>query len=177
MKMLLVSAFILCMLFPPMFPAIEAAEHAVTAGYGFGALNIHKHLMKIEGGKNYDFFQTSYLYERPCHHPKVAVVFEPFAALINRPSAGVDVGFNIGIRWYPFDSGKGLYLSPQTGMAYTSIKFHEQGTHLLFILQATLGFRYKNFFVEDRFKHYSNGHTASPNRSVHSNVVAVGMYF
>jgi hypothetical protein len=149
----------------------------MTVGYGFGALNIHKHTMRIEGGRDYDFFQTSYLYERPCHHPKVAVVLEPFAAYINRPNTGVDVGFNAGIKWYPFDPGKGLYLSPQTGIAYTTIGFKEQGTHLLFILQATLGYRYKNLFIEDRFKHYSNGRTASPNRSVHSNIIVVGMYF
>lgn len=176
MKSLVAS--MLCMLLLLMFsPAAFAADHAITVGYGFGALNIRKHTMRIEGGRDYDFFQASYLYERPCHYPNVAVIVEPFAAYINRPNTGVDVGVNAGIKWYPFDPGKGLYLSPQTGIAYTTIKFKEQGTHLLFVLQASLGYRYKNLFIEDRFKHYSNGRTASPNRSVHSNIVVIGMYF
>lgn len=154
-----------------------SAEHAVTVGYGFGFLNVHKRSLRIEGGRNYDFFQGSYLYERPSHYPKVAVVFEPFGAYINRPNDGVDVGLNSGLKWYPFEAGKGFYVSPQVGIAYTTIKFKEQGTHLLFILQATFGYRYKNFFIEDRFKHYSNGATADPNRSVHSNIIVLGTYF
>lgn len=178
MKRSLFLAFTLCVLVSLMLPPVSfSADHAVTVGYGFGALNINKHIMRIEGGKDYDFFQASYLYERPCHYPNVAVILEPFAAYINRPYDGADVGLNAGIKWYPFDSGRGLYLSPGTGIAYTTIKFEEQGTHLLFILQASVGYRYKNMFIEDRFKHYSNGRTASPNRSVHSNTVVVGMYF
>ena len=178
MKSLLFPAVVLSMLFSVMLlPVAQAAEHAVTVGYGFGALNINKQMMKIEGGRSYDFFQVSYLYERPYRHPKVALILEPFTAYVNRPESGVDIGFNGGIKWYPFDSGTGLYLSPQVGMAYTTIKFNEQGTHLLFILQATLGFRYKNLFIEDRFRHYSNGATAAPNRAVHANIVVVGMYF
>lgn len=171
------SAVILSILSSVMFlPLAQAAERAVTVGYGFGALN-DEQIQRTEGGRCYDFFQVSYLYEKPWHHPKVAVILEPFTAYVNHPESGVDIGFNGGIKWYPFDSGTGLYLSPQVGMAYTTIKFKEQGTHLLFILQAALGFRYKNLFIEDRFRHYSNGSTASPNRSVHANIVVAGMYF
>lgn len=170
--------FILVMLLLLTFvPPAGSAEHAIAAGYGFGFLNVHKRTLHIEGERKYDFFQASYLYERPCHYPKVALVLEPFAAYINRPNDGMDVGLNAGIKWYPFGPGNGFYISPQTGLAYTTIKFKEQGTHLLFVLQATFGYRYKDFFIEDRFKHYSNGHTADPNRSVHANIVVVGMYF
>jgi hypothetical protein len=178
MKSFSFSALALCMLLSIVFAQTAASEdHAVTAGYGFGLLNTNKRTAKMEGGKNYDYFRASYLYERPSHYPNVRIVIEPFAAYVNRPNDGLDIGFTVGIKWYPFASGKGFYVSPQAGMAYTTINFEEQGTHLLFILEGALGFRYGNFFVEDRFKHYSNGHTASPNRSVHSNIVVVGMYF
>jgi hypothetical protein len=171
---LLAPLLILSLALPP---AAVRAEHAATVGYGFGFLNPNKRTLHIEGGRLYDFFQATYLYERPCHYPKVAILFEPFVAYINRPTDGVDFGFNSGIKWYPFNPAQGLYLSPQVGMAYTTIGFKEQGTHLLFILQAAVGYRHGNLFVENRFKHYSNGRTASPNRSVHSNIIAVGMYF
>lgn len=178
MKSMLFPAFVLCMLLSLVVAqAACSAEHAVAVGYGFGVLNTNKRTARIEGGRNYDYFQASYLYERPCRYPNTTVLLEPFAAYVNRPNDGADIGFTVGIKWYPFTSGRGLYFSPQAGMAYTTIKFEEQGTHLLFVLQGALGFRYGNFFVEDRFKHYSNGHTASPNRSVHSNIVVVGMYF
>ncbi len=62
-------------------------------------------------------------------------------------------------------------------MAYTSIGFKEQGTHLLFILQGGVGYRYKSFFVEDRVRHYSNGGTARPNWSVNSNILSIGTNF
>lgn len=154
-----------------------AGEHAATVAYGFGAFNIQSQVLKIEGKQNYDFFQVSYLYERPFRNRNVALVVEPFAAFVNRPDYGVDGGFTVGVKWYPFAPGKGLYLGPQVGAAYTSVKFQEQGTHLLFILQATIGFRFGDFFIEDRFKHYSNGSTEEPNRSVHSNLIVVGVYF
>ncbi|HAR97128.1 MAG TPA: hypothetical protein DCR97_14375 [Deltaproteobacteria bacterium] len=61
-----------------------------------------------------------------------------------------------------FRRRRGLYLGPQIGVAYTTIKFEEQGTHLLFLLEATLGFRYEGLFVENGFRHYSKAATASP---------------
>ncbi|MGD9576956.1 MAG: acyloxyacyl hydrolase [Syntrophorhabdus sp.] len=63
------------------------------------------------------------------------------------------------------------------GSAYTSINFKEQGTHFLFILHAGLGYKWNDFFGENRFKHYSNGSTATPNRSINANIIMVGMYF
>jgi hypothetical protein len=81
-------------------------------------------------------------------------------------------------RYYPFIERRGgLFLDIGAGAAYTSVAFHEQRTHLLGILIGGIGFRYNNFFVTDRLKHYSNGGTAAPNRSVNSNVISVGMYF
>jgi hypothetical protein len=57
------------------------------------------------------------------------------------------------------------------------VDFKEQGTHLLFILQAGIGFQWKKFFIENRFRHYSNSNTAQPNRSINANMIMVGMHF
>jgi hypothetical protein len=154
-----------------------AGEQALTLGYGFAALNAHTSGGEIEGGKKYDFLHVSYLYENP-RWKKASFIVEPFAAYIIRPTSGVDGGFDLLLRWYPFNtSHDGLFLNVGAGIAYTSIGFQEQGTHLLGVLAGGIGYRYKSFFIEDRFRHYSNGHTSYPNRSVNANIISVGMYF
>ena len=154
-----------------------AGEQGLTIGYGFAALNSRTVTGEIEGGKTYDFLQVTYLYESP-YWKQVSFVAEPFAAYINRPESGVDVGLDLLLRWYPSNSARsGLFFDVGVGAAYTSISFEEQGTHLLGILVGGIGFRYKTFFIEDRFRHYSNGNTASPNRAVDANIISVGTYF
>jgi hypothetical protein len=59
-------------------------------------------------------------------------------------------------------------------MAYTTIGFKEQGTRLLFILEGGVGYKFKNFYVEDRLCHYSNAGTARPNWSVNANILSLG---
>jgi hypothetical protein len=155
----------------------HAAEHGVSVGYGFAELNTHTSGGEIEGGKKYDFFPVSYIYENP-YWKRVSFVAEPFAAYVNRPNTGVDVGFTLLLRWYPTSMAhRGPFFDVGAGTAYTTIGFKEQGTHFLGILTGGIGYRYKSLFIEDRFKHYSNGHSAYPNRSVNANVVSVGMYF
>ncbi len=81
-------------------------------------------------------------------------------------------------RWYPSNRARsGLFLDLGAGASYTSISFQERGTHLLGVLVGGIGVRYKTFFIEDRLRHYSNGHTSYPNRSVNANITSVGMYF
>jgi pantothenate kinase type III len=150
-----------------------AAEQGLSVGYGFAALNEHISTGRIEGGRNYDFFQFAYLYEMP-FWSKVSIAAEPFAASVNRPDAGLDVL----ARWYPCNVGASrLFVDLGAGAAYTSIKFQEQGTHLLGVLAVGIGLRYHKFFIEDRVRHYSNGGTAYPNRAVDANIISVGMYF
>jgi hypothetical protein len=155
--------------------AVEA-QHALSVGYGFALFSNGRSAGQIEEG-NYDFFQVAYLYERPLSARWMLLV-EPFVAYVNRPVEGVDVGCNLGLKVYPFAQDRsGFFFTMGTGAAYTSVDFAEQGTHLLFILQASVGYRYKNFFIEDRWRHYSNGNTARPNRSINANIINVGMYF
>ncbi len=155
------------------------ADHALSVGYGFGMFNMHKQTGRIEGGKYYDFFQLTYLWERPSRdYRQLALFVEPFAAYVNRPHEGVDGGLYVGLKWYPLDHrNKGLFVTAGTGLAYTTTGFKEQGTHLLFTLEAGVGYRYGRFFVEDRIRHYSNGRTAEPNRAVNANVFSIGFYF
>jgi hypothetical protein len=167
---------VVCILLAMLPCSAWSAEHALSVGYGFAYLSNGHPPGEVEQG-NYDFFQGAYLYEHPLS-ARWAVLVEPFVAYVNRPVDGVDVGCNLGLKVYPFTQDRsGLFFTMGTGAAYTSVNFSEQGTHLLFILQGSLGYRYKNYFIEDRWRHYSNGNTASPNRSINANIVVVGMYF
>jgi hypothetical protein len=154
-----------------------AGEQGLSVGYGFAALSNDSGLGKIEDGKNYDFFQLAYFYETP-FWKRTSLLIEPFAAYVNRPRPGGDVGLDLLLRYYPFQWGETrLFFDVGAGLTYTSIRFQEQGTHLLGVLTGGIGIRYKNFFIEDRFKHLSNGNTEHPNRSVNANIISVGMYF
>lgn len=153
------------------------AENAVSLGYGFGAWN-GCGTGRIEQKAPYDYATFSYLYEKP-FASAIALVFEPFLNLVNRPDYGLDAGFNVYAKAYvpEFSPGSRLYFTAGTGMAYTTVQFKEQGTHGLFILQGGIGYRAGRFFIENRLHHYSNGGLAKPNRSVNSNLVMIGCYF
>ncbi len=178
MKHLLLIALlsVVCMGIPTGVPAFD---QGVSVGYGLADLDYHKHVGRIQGGREYDFFQFTYLLERRFQtHQPLAVFLEPFAAYVNRPNEGVDAGFFTGFKYYLLNTEQhGFFFTAGTGLVYTTTGFKEQGTHLDFTLEAGIGYRYARFFVEDRFRHYSNGGTASPNRSVNANVLSVGVYF
>jgi hypothetical protein len=167
---------VMCIFLVLLVSPARSGEHALSVGYGFALWSADNGIGKIEEG-DYAFMQAAYAYERPLSARWVALV-EPFVAYVNRPVNGVDVGFNLGLKAYPFTEDRtGFFFGMGTGAAYTSVGFDEQGTHLLFILQGSVGYRYKNLFIENRWRHYSNGNTASPNRSINANIVVVGMYF
>ena len=167
---------VVCLLMP--IPG-RAADEGLSVGYGLGALNYEKQIGRIQGGRYYDFFQFTFVYERPFQDYKpLAVYVEPFASYVNRPDPGLDGGLYVGLKLYPFDQERrGLFIIGGTGTAYTTIKFKEQGTHQLFTLEAGVGYRFQRFFAEDVLRHYSNGGTASPNRSVQADILSVGFYF
>jgi len=149
----------------------------LSLGYGMAAFNKDRSFGHVQSGKSYNFIQAVFLYEKPLTQKELALVVEPFVAYVNNPTSGADVGFDLGLKYYPFKPQSGLYLTAGPGMAYTSIGFEEQGTHLLFVVQGGIGYRYKNLFIEDRFRHYSNGGTASPNWSVNANIITLGTHF
>jgi len=154
-----------------------AGEHAVSLGYGIGILNSGTSIGHVEGGDNYNFTQVTYLYEEP-YWKRGSVAIEPFAAYVAKPDAGVDVGFSLLLRWYPFNGNhRGAYVDLGAGTAYTSVAFPRQGTHFLGILAGGLGYKNDAYFVQARFRHYSNGNTAHPNESVNAGIVSVGWFF
>jgi hypothetical protein len=156
--------------------SLWASENALSIGYGFALYSQGHRIGRIAEG-TYNFVQASYSYERPLSQ-KWLMEAGPFLSYVMNPADGVDVGVNLGVKVYPFSRDhSGFFLTVGTGGAYSSIAFREQGTHSLFILQGSIGYRYKNFFIEDRFRHYSNGGTAWPNQSINANIINVGMYF
>jgi hypothetical protein len=154
-----------------------SAENAISVGYGFGIWN-DSGTARVENKRSYDYATIAYLYEKPLS-PKIAFVLEPYCNIINRPRDGVDVGFSMYLKAYlpEVAPDRRFYLTVGGGAAYTTIKFKEQGTYVLGVLQGGIGYRQGRFFVEDRFHHYSNGGLAKPNRSVNSNILKVGYYF
>jgi hypothetical protein len=94
------------------------------------------------------------------------------------PKDGLDVGLGLSLKFYPFnEKRKGLFFVAGTGAAYTTVKFEEQGTHGVFILQGGFGYQWNKIFVESRLRHYSNAGLAHPNRSVNSNIFLIGTRF
>ena len=103
---------------------------------------------------------------------------EPFVSVVNRPESGIDFGLTVNGRYYfgPVNHS-GLFATVGGGGVYTSIKFHEQGTHGLFVLHCGLGYKWERLLVEGRFRHYSNASLAHPNRSVNATIVSAGYTF
>ena len=158
--------------------AAWCADSAFSLGYGFAAWNMGRPTFKVEGDRRYDFVQATYMYERPFLWQGLKLLVEPFASYVPDPATGTDLGVGLGFKYYPFGRHEdGFYLMGGTGLAYSTIKFEEQGTHLFIIGQGGIGYRFGRFFIENRFRHFSNGHTAAPNWSVNANVITVGAYF
>ncbi len=178
MKYLTLSALV-CVVCLGIPTAGLAFDQGVSIGYGLAAYNNEKQPGRIEGGRYYDFFQCTYLLERPFRdYQPLAVFVEPFASYVNRPNDGVDAGFYTGLKYSFLNTEKsGFFFTAGTGLVYTTTAFKEQGTNLDITLEGGVGYRYARFFIENRFRHYSNGNTASPNRSVDANVLSAGVYF
>jgi hypothetical protein len=171
-----VSTVLAILLLAPL--AAFCGDQGVSVGYGMAAFNMQRSFGHLEGGKPYGFIQTTYVFERPFSTKELALLLEPFGAYVTKPTEGFDLGFDLGLKYYPWrnDTG-GFYMTAGPGLAYTTIGFQEQGTHLLFVLQGGIGYRYNNFFIEDRERHYSNGGTARPNWSVNANILSIGTMF
>ncbi len=150
-----------------------AQNNGISLGYGFGMFNTGGGLGEIENDRNYHFIRGSYFHEFFLVR-SLFFVTEPYLAYVSEPKDGVEVGLSLFFRYY---LGK-LFFNLGGGVAYTGEKFEEQGTHYVFIIQGGLGYNvWKNFFIEYRFRHYSNGGLASPNHSVNAGIVSAGFRF
>lgn len=153
-----------------------ASENNFSVGYGFALWSGKHGVGRIAEGP-YNFTQVAYSHEMPLSQ-KWLIEAGPFLSYVINPTDGLDVGVNLGVKVYPFSPDRsGFYFTAGTGAAYSTIQYSEQGTHEFFVLQGSIGYRYKSFFIEDRYRHYSNGGLSSPNRSINANIISLGMYF
>jgi hypothetical protein len=162
----------------PFFPlAALADQQTISVGYGTGTLNNSAQVGHLWGNDYYDFALITYGYEKTLSG-KFNLVVEPFLGVVNRPASGVDLGFTVGGRYYFGERNhRGLFATVSGGGVYTTVKFEEQGTHDMFVLQGGLGYKWEKLFVEGKFRHYSNGGLSHPNRSVNATIVSVGYAF
>lgn len=157
--------------------AAIADQQTVSAGYGLGSLNNNNQIGHLWYNDYYDFAQIAYGYEKTISG-KFNLLVEPFLAFVNRPTSGLDVGVTVGGKYYFGPANhRGFFVAVGGGGAYTTVKFEEQGTHDLFVLQGGLGYQWQRLFVEGKFRHYSNGGFSSPNQSINATVVSVGFAF
>jgi hypothetical protein len=171
-----------CFLIAPV--ADLPAEQNISVGYGFGVANARLREGSLEDGRYYDFWQIAYSYEKALWKDEkrwwkdIAFYVEPFAAYVTSPTDGFEGGASVGAKWYFVNRGQTrVYFGMGAGGAYSTIDFEMQSSRLVFMLTGALGLTYKSFFIEDRFRHYSNGGTGSPNRSINANIVSIGMSF
>ncbi len=151
-------------------------QNALSVGYGFGFLNPHQRGGAVEDDRRYNFFQLAY--SRDIHLiQRLFLVLEPYLNYDHEPN-GLDAGFGVLFRYYlPVFRENSVFFDAGGGGAYTTVDFKEQATHAMFILQGGIGWRWKRFFIEDRFRHYSNGGLSSPNHSINANIILVGVFF
>jgi hypothetical protein len=154
-----------------------ADEQTLSVGYGLAALNDTRQVGHLWDNLYYDFGQLSYGYEKTVSG-KFNVILEPYAVYVNRPVMGADFGLMLNGRYY-FGSknDRGFFLTGGGGGVYTTVKFTEQGTHTMFVLDGGLGYRWHRPFVDVRFRHYSNAGLSHPNRSIDAVVTSVGYAF
>ena len=119
-------------------------ENAFSVGYGFAAFNLQRQTGKLEGGKRYDFewYRT---HTKDPFYGKGWSCWSWYAAYVQDPTNGTDFGVGIGFKYYPFNKDKndGFFMTAGTGMAYSTIGFEEQGTHLFFIGQGGLNLPFR----------------------------------
>lgn len=153
----------------------HAGDNAISIGYGFGALN-NELIGKIDQG-NYDFFQLTYMHERPWHK-NFYLLIEPYVSYINRPTEGLDMAFGLSTRYY-FKEVKqnSFFATLGIGALYSTLQYSEQAHHYFFLVQGGIGYRWNSFFIEDKFRHYSNGYTSDRNKAIHSNILSIGIFF
>ena len=118
--------FLAILLLAPL--AAFCGDQGISVGYGMAAFNMQRSFGHLQGGKPYGFIQTTYVFERPFSTKELALLLEPFGSYVTKPTEGFDLGFDLGLKYYPWrtDTG-GFYMTAGPGLAYTTIGFQEQG--------------------------------------------------
>lgn len=157
-----------------------AQDYGFSVGYGFGVSNSQVKFGEIAGhqdGRSYQFVQLYAFRDLPLYRSLYFTV-EPSLAFVYRPKAAVEPALNFSFKLFlPEKEGNALYFSIGGGATYTTLGYVEQGTQFMFVLQAAVGFKWREFFLENRFRHYSNGGLATPNMSVNADIISLGFFF
>ncbi len=157
--------------------AASAQNNGVSVGYGFSFLTPSQEMGEVKGDRKYNFEHFTYFHQWSLFRNGY-LVLEPFMAYVNQPESGLEFGLSFLLRYFIKTSERtSLFGNLGVGGAHTTIRFEEQGTKNFFVLSAGIGFKWGNFFIENRFRHYSNAHLATPNDSVNGNIIMIGMYF
>lgn len=164
-----------------LLPATSLAQNnGFSVGYGLGFLSPHYTFGEIQGesdGRSYNFLQL-YLFRDVHLYKNLFLTIEPSLAYILRPKAAVEPGVNLLFKiYFSRKEGNSFFLSGGGGGVYSTLGYREQGTQFMFVLQGAVGYKWGNFFIENRFRHYSNAHLATPNRSINADIISIGFLF
>jgi len=159
--------------------SVYGQNNGLAIGYGVGALNPHERFGNIPHDQGYEFMQLSYFHQFRLFK-NAFFVLEPYFSYTYRTMYGTDLGLGLYLK-YNFlnwnSSKNSLYATLGTGGVVTSIHFTDQGSHELFILQGGAGFKWDRFFIDGRFRHYSNGGLATPNTGLQAIILSTGFFF
>jgi len=160
------------------FLPASAQNNGISIGYGFSFLTRNEDKGEVQQDRNYNFEHLTYFHQWPLFRNGY-VVLEPFLAYVNRPESGREFGASLLFRYDLKTSDQtSLFFHLGGGGAHSTVDFEEQqGNHNFFILAGGIGFKWGNYFIENRFRHYSNGGLSIPNGSVNANIIMIGLYF
>jgi hypothetical protein len=153
--------------------------NGLAIGYGLGNLNPHEDFGKIPHDLSHEFLYLSYFHGFRLSQ-NGQFVLEPFISYVYRTLSGFELGVNLLYQYHFWKwnaSQNSLFFNIGTGGVYTSVDYTDQGSDLLFILQAGLGLKMGKYFIESRHRHYSNGGTARPNVGIETEFLSVGFYY
>jgi hypothetical protein len=172
------KAMMLMFFFLLLSPIVASAQNnGLSIGYGFSFLTPHQETGEVKEDRKYNFETFAYFHQWSIFRNGY-ITLEPFVAYVNRPETGLEFGATLLLRYYiPTSQRTSLYLNLGGGGAHSTVDFLEQGSRNFFILAAGIGFKWESFFIENRFRHYSNAHLATPNDSVNVNMIMIGLHF
>jgi hypothetical protein len=172
------KAMLLMVLFLLLAPiAAWAQNNGLSIGFGFSFLTPQEDIGKVKEDRSYNFEHLAYFHQFSIFRNGY-IILEPFVALVNKPETGLEFGATLSFRYHiPTSERTSLFFNVGGGGAHSTIDFLEQGTRNFFILAGGIGFKWGDFFIENRFRHYSYAHLATPNVSVNADIIMIGFNF
>lgn len=196
MRILLLTCFFTMLLVPAAWSKPDAeieephrwlSSFGVVSGYGVAPLDKNNSDYEIIPILPQFGFDINPLAEKLHIKPKGVLEFvvEPVMNVIINPDANAEVGCSFFLKYSRrITSRIAPYIEGGTGMIYSSLSTHEQGTKYNFITHAGLGIQ---FFLNEhyaltggyRFRHLSNANIDKQNRGIdhHFGLIGISYYF